>query len=377
MDEDIEQELSAALTERARQFSAHQDAWERHRRAVATRSRTPRRRPRGSAPARPSRALPWAAAAAVVAAAAVGVIFSFHVPETAINANPQPSSNVVTTAPLAPCPVVAYTGSPSTPIPSARTGASAPAAAGLFAPPSSVTLPTTLKPSTTGHPSTIDSSARADVAVTTTTTHLESESTPALPPDLSWFSTAKSRQLSSAFRAALPAGVAIYANGQPASLPFGQTGGSAPGSSVVHSTMTASAELRSQHGAGDLVITLSQAFAPTPSCLDTGNSQTGERVTYLDGTIIDQAQGVTDTHSFLTVFVYRHDGTNVRADLFQPLTAKVLTLQQLANTASAPGFDISTPPSAADSTTEPLIPTNLTFASGGGQSPAPSEVTTR
>lgn len=374
MDEDIERDLSAALTDRAAQFSAPPDAWERHRRAVAGRSRAAGRGPRTSAAARPGRALPWAAAVAVVVAATVGVLVSLHVPDAADNAHPQPSSNVAATAPIASCPAVTSTGSLLTPTLSAHTAASMPATAGTFAAPSSATPATTSTPSGTSPALIVDSSTLTDTTVQTT--RPGSSTTPALPPDLSWFSTPKNRQLSSAFRAALQHGVAIYADGQPAGLNFGQTGFSEPGSPVLHSTMTASAELRSQHGAGNLVITLSRAFAPTPTCMDTGTDQTGERVTYPDGTIVDQTEGATDTHSFLTVFIYRDDGTQIRADLFQPLTARVLTLQQLANAVSAPGFDISTPPSAADSTTE-LIPTNLTFASGGGQPPEPSKVTTR
>jgi len=376
MDDDIEKELSAALTERARQFSARQDAWERHRRAVASLSQTPQRGSRVFAPGRRSRVLPWAAATAVVAAAAVGVIFSLHVPGLASSTHPQPSSEAITSdvqaisaAPLAPCPVISYTG-----IPSPSAGSTGPAGSALptseiSAARSPVTPPTTATqatPSTTRNQNSTDNSGA------------RSRTNSTVPPDLAWFSTAKSRQLSSAFRAALPAGVAIYADDQPAGLPFGQTGWAEAGSSVVHHTVTASADLRSQYGAGNLVITVSRAFVPTPNCLDTGNDQTGVRMTYQDGTVVDQAQGVTGTHSYLTVFVYRRDGSSVRADLFEPSNAKVLTLHQLANAASAPGFDISTPPSAADKTAEPSIPTTLNFPSGDGQLPGPSsQVKTR
>jgi len=388
MDDDIEKELSAALTERARQFSAHQDAWERHRQAVASLSQTPQRGSRVFAPGRRSRILPWAAATSVIAAAAVGVIVSLHVPGSASSTHPQPSSDAITTnvqvisaAPLAPCPSNSSAGSPSPLSGSSGPAGSALPTSGISAARSPVTPPTTATPATpsttTNQNPTVEGVASAEVA-STDNSEARSGTTSTVPPELTWFSTAKSRQLSSAFRAALPAGLAIYADDQPAGLPFRQTGWAEAGSSVVHNTVTASADLRSQYGAGNLVITVSRAFAPTPNCLDTGNAQTGVRMKYRDGAVVDQAQGVTGTHTYLTVFVYRRDGTNVRADLFEPSNAKVLTLQQLANAASAPGFDISTPPSAADRTAEPPIPTALTFPSGGGQLPGPSsQVTTR
>jgi len=390
MDDDIEKELAEALTERARQFSARQDAWERHRRDVAGLSQTSERGSRVFAPGRRSRILPWAAAAAVVAAAAIGVIFSLHVPGQAIGTHPQPSTNGMTThvqaisaVPLAPCPVVSYGGGPS---PSAGTTGRAGSALplpGNSAARSPVTPPTIATPTSTSRNQnpTVDADAGASPGpevASMDSAGARSQTTSSFPPDPAWFSTAKSRQLSSAFRAALPAGIAIYANDQPAGLPFAQTGWGEPGSTVVHDTVTASADLRSQYGAGNLVITVSRAFVATPNCLDTGNDQTGVRTTYQDGTIVDQAQGVAGTHTYLTVFVYRRDGTSVRADLFELSNAKVLNLQQLANAASAPGFDISTPPPAADKTAEPPIPTALTFPSGGGQLPGPSpQVTTR
>lgn len=384
MDDDTAKKLSAALGAHARQFSARQDAWERHRQAVSNRDNSSVRGSRVPAPGRQARILPWAAAVAVIAAAAAGVFFSIHIPESTNSTHPQPPNQSVTTemrsiatAPLAPCPVTSGAGSPS---PSdGVSGAAGPAltTAAISFSRSSAALPTTITTaaavtSDRTYTMTLDSSNSALVRLDNNNADAQNGTTPDVPADLAWFSTAKSRQLGSVFAASLPAGVAVYSNDQPANLPFGKTGWSEPGSSVLHDTVTASADLRSQHGAGSLVLTVSRAYLATPTCLDTGNTQTGQRTTYQDGTVVDQAEGVTPTDTYLTVFVYRPDGTNVRADLFEPLNAKVLTLRQLANAASAPGFDITTPPSAAEESAEPSVSASVTYVSGGGQRPAVS-----
>lgn len=196
-----------------------------------------------------------------------------------------------------------------------------------------------------------------------------------------WFTDAKGRQMAAIFRAALPAGIAIYDNDTPSDLPFRRTEGREPGSATFDYGIATTAELRSVRQTDYLEVDIDQSDAKPRDCIDSGEGSTGWRVIQPDGTVIDRSErGVTPASttsapdrttpstSTLQVVVTRPDGTRIQAYLFHPEGGPlVLSLDEFAAVVSAPGFDISTPVSAYFSShTTPSAPLSPAYASGGG-----------
>ncbi len=339
--DELESRVAAALHSKADETATDPAAWATHRqRMLATNLRPTQRSLR--------RVVPLVAAAAAVAVIAVTA--------TVGHRSPQPqTAQIVESVPLPACPatptsagtasrarlqppISGASGSPTTGLDRAATSTavSSAAAAPTARPPYSPAVDPPASRSAT-------SSTSAD------------GSTP------NWYSAAKGRQLAAVFRGALPQGVSIDNNTPNTAaghdLQFRGGGQVVPGSTLVVKVAQADAELTSAHGQSSLQVSVMRSPTAVRDCFDTGDGRSGTRTIQAGGTIIDRGQGVFTSNADMvastaggqaglaafTVLVYRPDGSRIQVDQLQNTGDPVLTLDQLAAAAAAPGFDLSTP----------------------------------